>query len=364
MKSILKKSISFTILWIFSSLLLLLAVSGCSFESPQKSGLKEASPFPIGGAIEIRQIAKDTVLKKIIQENFNSITATSDMKMYNILPQEGNYNWRQADSLVSFSTKNNLRLFGHTLVWHSGTPEWVAEKGSKDSLWLAHFLKEYIQTYVGKYKGQVAAWDVVNEGFETQGGDYRKSLWFEVLGKDYIANAFRYAHEADPEAELFYNDFNLERDTSKLNGVLSMVEELKQNGVPITGLGVQMHLRMDIPNALIRESVRKMAATGLKIHFSELDIIFNTHDDTRKGGVQLYKELTPEMLKQQAAKYKEVALIYREEVPESQQFGITFWDFTDRDTWINPFFGLNDWPTIFDENLKPKPAFYGFKEGL
>ena len=125
-----------------------------------------------------------------------------------------------------------------------------------------------------------------------------------------------------------------------------------------------MHLRMDIPEKLIRESVRKMAATGLKIHFSELDIIFNTHDDSRGGGEQIYSEVTSEMLEQQAQKYEIVAKIYREEVPKEQQFGITFWDFTDRDTWINPFFGLNDWPTIFNKELKPKPAYYGFKKGL
>ena len=338
---------------------------GCvSEQSEEKKGLKDFSSFPIGGAVEIRQVLRDTALEVIILENFTSITATSDMKMYAIAPEEGNYKWDRADSLVAFSQRNDLRLFGHTLVWHSGTPRWVFQKGTEDSLWLGDFLKTYIQDYVGRYKGKVAAWDVVNEGFDTQGGEYRKTLWYNKLGKEYIANAFRYAHEADPEADLFYNDFNLERDTAKLNGVLKMIEELKADDVPITGLGVQMHLRMDIPDSLIRESVRKMAATGLKIHFSELDIIFNTHDDTRGGGEQLYSSVTPKMLEQQAQKYEMVAKIYKEEVPVSQQFGITFWDFTDRDTWINPFFDLKDWPTIYDEKLEPKPAYFGFRKGL
>ncbi len=354
-----------TIQMIKTLLFLILALlTGCVSKPLDDKGLKEIASFPIGGAIEISQVTKDSALRNIIIRNFNSITATSDMKMYAIAPRDSVYNWEKADSLVDFSQRNDLRLFGHTLVWHSGTPRWVFQKASQDSVWLSNFLKIYIQDYVGRYKGKVAAWDVVNEGLDTQGGAYRETLWYNKLGKEYIANAFRYAHEADPDADLFYNDFNLERDTAKLNGVLRMIEELKADEVPITGLGVQMHLRMDIPEKLIRESVRKMAATGLKIHFSELDIIFNTHDDSRGGGEQIYSEVTSEMLEQQAQKYEIVAKIYREEVPKEQQFGITFWDFTDRDTWINPFFGLNDWPTIFNKELKPKPAYYGFKKGL
>ena len=266
-----------TIQMIKTLLFLILALlTGCVSKPLDDKGLKEFASFPIGGAIEISQVTKDSALRNIIIRNFNSITATSDMKMYAIAPTDSVYNWEKADSLVDFSQRNDLRLFGHTLVWHSGTPRWVFQKASQDSVWLSNFLKIYIQDYVGRYKGKVAAWDVVNEGLETQGGAYRETLWYNKLGKKYIANAFRYAHEADPDADLFYNDFNLERDTAKLNGVLRMIEELKADEVPITGLGVQMHLRMDIPEKLIRESVRKMAATGLKIHFSELDIIFNT----------------------------------------------------------------------------------------
>lgn len=343
---------------------LIVLLTSCTPNKKEENSLKNTSDFPIGGAVEISQVSRDSALRRIILKDFNSITATSDMKMYRIAPEEGTYNWKKADSLVKFTQDNKLRLFGHTLVWHSGTPPWVFKKASQDSVWLADFLKNYIAEYVGRYKGKVAAWDVVNEGFETKGGEYRKTLWYNALGKEYIAQAFRYAHEADPKADLFYNDFNLERDTSKLNGVLKMIEELKEQNVPITGLGVQMHLRMDIPDSLIRESVRKMAATGLKIHFSELDIIFNKHDDTQGGGVQLYSKITPEMLQEQSKKYESVAAIYRDEVPEEQQFGITFWDFTDRDTWINPFFDLVDWPTIYDTNLKAKPAYYGFLEGL
>jgi endo-1,4-beta-xylanase len=199
---------------------------------------------------------------------------------------------------------------------------------------------------------------------ETIGGDYRKTLWYKALGKDYIAKAFRYAHEADPEAILFYNDFNIERDTAKLNGVLRMISDLKVQGVPINGLGFQMHIRMDIPDETIAYCLRKGAETGLQIHLSELDIIFNKHDDSKGGGIQLHDELTDVMKEKQAEKYYNLVKMYRTIVPKEQQYGITFWKFNDRDTWINRFFNLQDWPCIYDENLNPKPAFYGFKRAL
>ena len=143
-----------------------------------------------------------------------------------------------------------------------------------------------------------------------------------------------------------------------------MIKELQAKGVPISGLGFQMHIRMDTPDEVIANSLKKAVETGLQIHISELDIIFNKHDDTRNGGVQIYEKLTEEMKQKQAKKYKNLVKMYKTIVPKDQQYGITFWDFTDRDTWINGFFNLNDWPTIFDKNLKAKPAYFGFLEGL
>jgi endo-1,4-beta-xylanase len=184
------------------------------------------------------------------------------------------------------------------------------------------------------------------------------------MGKSYIEKAFRYAHEADPEADLFYNDFNIERDTAKLASALEMIRELQLADVPITGLGFQMHIRMDVPDEVIARSLRKAVDTGLKIHLSEVDIIFNKHDDTREGGVQQYTTLTDSMKVAQGEKYKNLARMYREIVPPAQQYGITFWGFNDSDTWIRGFFNLHDWPTLYDDDLAPKPAYYGFLEGL
>ena len=353
----------------FNSIFLITTVSlllscNSSIKKEKIEGLKEHADFPIGTAIKITTLSKDTVLQNSQKSNFNSITSASDMKMNMIMPKEGVYSWKTIDNIVSYAKKNNQRLFGHNLIWHSSTPKWVQEKALKDSLWLGTFMKEYITKYVTRYKGKVAAWDVVNEGLESHGGNIRKTMWYNAIGKKYIAKAFQYAHEADPEAILFYNDFNIERDTLKLNSTLKMIKELKADGVPISGLGFQMHIRMDIPNEVIASSLKKAVKTGLQIHLSEVDIIFNKHDDTRNGGIQVYQKLTQEMKEAQAKKYKNLIKMYRTIVPKEQQYGITFWDFTDRDTWINGFFNLKDWPTIYDENLKPKPAYFGVLEGL
>lgn len=333
-------------------------------KSTTEKGLHEYSSIPIGGAISINKVLADEKLKDITIKNFSSISATNDMKMYSIL-KDSEYNFEKVDKLLAFCEEHNKRLFGHTLLWHHGLPEWIQEKATKDGSESADkFMKEYITKVVSRYKGKVEAWDVVNEGFESSGGKYRETFWYKNLGKEYFEKAFRYAHAADPEALLFYNDFSIESNTAKLNGVLEMIDELRSKDVPIHGLGFQMHLQIETPDSIIAQSLKKAAATGLQIHISELDIIFNKHNDGEDGGKEQYTELTEEMKMKQAEKYKKLVMIYREHVPPDQQYGITFWDFNDRDTWIRPFFKIMDWPTIFDENLDPKPAYHGFAEGL
>jgi endo-1,4-beta-xylanase len=351
----------------FSGLfILLISVLACDYskKKPSDSSLKDISSFPIGTAIKIQTLMNDTQLQKLQIKNFNSITATSDMKMNAIMPAENSFNWKTADTILYYAEKNKQRLFGHNLIWHSSTPKWVEKKGAKDSIWLDEFMKEYIQTYVVRYKGKVAAWDVVNEAIESSGGNYRETFWYKKLGKSYIEKAFIYAHEADPDAVLFYNDFNIERDTTKLHAVLNMVNEFKDKGVPISGIGFQMHIRMDISDEIIAYSLKKAADTGLQIHLSEVDIIFNTHNDERLGGIENYSFLTNEMKQAQAEKYKNLIHMYKTIVPKEQQFGITFWDFTDRDSWIKGFFNMKDWPCIYDDDLQPKPAYFGVLDGL
>ncbi|EDY82726.1 Glycosyl hydrolase family 10 [Verrucomicrobiia bacterium DG1235] len=326
-------------------------------------GLKDIATFPVGTAMSTRWYERMPELAEVHFKHFDSVTAGNAMKMHFVAKEAGAYDFGPADQMLEFAERHDQRLFGHTLIWHSATPDWVEEL-AKDPVALDAFMKDYIHTYVGRYKGKVAGWDVVNEAMNTKGPGYRESVWYQALGKDYISKAFRYAHEADPEAVLFYNDFNIERDLEKLDTALGMIADLKSQGVPISGLGFQMHIRMDIPDETIAEALRKGAAMGLQIHLSEVDIIFNRHDDSRGGGEQVYTELTNEMREKQAEKYRKLALMYRSIVPEEQQFGITFWGFNDRGSWIRPFFNIMDWPCLFDEELEPKPAYHGFAEGL
>jgi len=346
-------------------LFLIILIPLVSLGQVKEKTLKDISTFPIGSSIRITPFLKDSKLVSIQKKHFNSFTSGSDMKMYNIIKAENEYNWEVVDTILKYATQNNQRLFGHNLIWHSSTPKWVVEKARENPKWLQSFMKSYIETYVGRYKGKVHGWDVVNEGLESAGSSFRKeSIWFEIMGKSYIEKAFIYARKADPDAILFYNDFNIERDTLKLNATLKMVEDFKKRGIPIDGIGFQMHIRMDIPNEIIEFTLKKAAKTGLQIHLSEVDLIFNTHDDTRGGGIEKYKFLTEKMKQDQAKKYYDLAQIYKSVVPKNQQYGITFWGFNDRDTWIKPFFDMEDWPCIFDNKLNKKPAFDGFYEGL
>ncbi|MBB4078683.1 endo-1,4-beta-xylanase [Lewinella aquimaris] len=325
------------------------------------TGLKDVAPFPIGGAVSIRKLAGDTALRAIVTTEFSSLTSTNDMKMYSIAAREGQLDFARADSTVAFAEANGMRMFGHALVWHYGLPEYIT---SKDRAGMEAFLTEYIDTVVTHFRGRVDGWDVVNEVFDTRGGELRATPFYTAMGEDYIELAFRTAHAADPQAKLFINDFGTERDTSKLNALVDLVVRMRQTGVPIHGIGFQWHQQMRDDTAVIRQTLRRAAATGLLLHISELDLIFNTHNDAAGGGVEEISRMTPELLAAQADRYETLARIYRQEVPAPQRYGITFWDFTDRDTWIRGFFDMNDWPTLYDDDLQPKPAYDGFRRGL
>jgi endo-1,4-beta-xylanase len=330
-------------------------------EKLPEPSLQDVAPFPIGGAVNIRDVVKDERLREIITTQFSSITSTNDFKMYRIGDEEGKLDFSRADSTLAFAREHGLRMFGHALVWHYALPDYIKEMDRPE---MEAFLTEYIDTVVTHFRGELDGWDVVNEVLDTRGGELRNSPFYRTMGEDYIALAFRTARAADPEVKLFINDFGTERDTAKLGGLIRLTERLRADGVPIDGIGFQWHQQMRDDTTVVRETMRRAAATGLLIHVSELDLIFNTHNDERGGGKEDVQEVTPEMLDLQAERYETLARIYREEVPPAQQYGITFWDFTDRDSWIKGFFDMGDWPTVYDEELEPKPAYYGFREGL
>lgn len=224
-------------------------------------------------------------------------------------------------------------------------------------------MQNWIGAMVGRNVGKVKAWDVVNEAFE-ENGNIRSGTssndvfyWAPVLGRSYIANAFRYANTADPAALLFLNDYNLESSTQKLDSFIAMVNELKGQSVPIHGVATQMHINIFTSNNAIDNMFTKLAATGLKVHVSELDIRINPNNSSPFTATQ-------DLLAQQAAKYKYVVDSYNNNVPALQRYGITLWNLTDADSWIVTSLGRTDFPTLFNSSYQKKPAYTSFKQGL
>jgi endo-1,4-beta-xylanase len=329
--------------------------------------LQTHSPFPIGFAIVPDRLEKDPRYLQVIKQEVGSITPSNHLKPSRISPQAGVYNFKEADSMIDFARSQNMRVHGHTFVWFIDTaPEWL--KQIKDSTTLENTLKMYIQTVGSHFRGKVVSWDVVNEAFEdNETGNIRRQEKSPegksylnlggILGRDYVARMFEYAHATDPEALLFYNDYRQERFPKKLEAILNMVADFKRRNIPIHGLGLQMHINVDMPNEGIENALLKSAETGLLIHISELDIALNSKKKT---------PFTPtnEDLEKQFQKYKFVVEAYRRLVPPKQQFGITMWNVGDADSWIPGQCKCPDYPLLFNQDYQPKKAYKGFLEGL
>jgi endo-1,4-beta-xylanase len=234
---------------------------------------------------------------------------------------------------------------------------------SLDPVQVNNAMQNWITTMVDRYRGKVRAWDVVNEVFAENGSLRTGSsvndqfYWYPVLGRSYIASAFTYASQADPSALLFINDYNLESSTAKLDSLIAMVNALKAQNVPIHGIGTQMHININTANTAIDNMFIKLAATGMKIHVSELDIRINPNNTTSFVP-------TDPILQQQSDKFKYVAESYNRNIPASQRYGITVWNLTDADSWIVVSLGNTDFPTLYYSGYQRKPAYTGFLQGL
>ena len=198
--------------------------------------------FFIGTAVNTRALAGDeTIYREVLKREFNMLVGENMMKYGELCPSEGHYNWTAADALVEFAEANDMRLRGHTLVWHHQLPSWLASR-----TWTApevqDLLEQHIKTVVGRYRGRILAWDVVNEAIADEGGYRTYSFWYRHLGPEYIPMAFRWAREADPHAILYYNDYSSEDISPKSDAIYDLVRELKQAGVPVDGVGWQMHV--------------------------------------------------------------------------------------------------------------------------
>jgi endo-1,4-beta-xylanase len=306
--------------------------------------------FNIGAAVNLRTIESQ---KDLLRNHFNSITAENEMKFVEIKPAEGQFTFQSADQLAAFANENGIKMRGHTLVWHNQTPDWVFENADRETL--LQRMKEHINTVMNRYKGTVFCWDVVNEAVTDEGTELlRPTKWLEIIGEDYIERAFEFAHEADPDALLFYNDYN-ESNPEKREKIYKLVKSLVEKGVPIHGIGLQAHWNLVNPSLEdIRTAIERYASLGLKLHLTELDLSVFNFEDKRTD----LTEPTSEMLELQAERYHQVFQLlrqYREHITS-----VTFWGAADDYTWLSdfPVRGRKNWPFLFDENHQPKQSFW------
>ncbi len=319
----------------------------------QTGALKDL-PFHFGAAVNASLLRSNANYKALVVKEFSSITAENAMKFSATHPAENTYNWTDADEIVTLAQLNGKRIHGHTLNWYKSLPLWVTNFTGDAAAW-ENLLKTHIQTVVGHFKGKVASWDVVNEAFEDN-GTLRNSIWVQKLGADYIARAFQYANQADPSALLFYNDYGHEYSVAKRTAILNLVNDLKARGIPIHGIGLQMHTRYNQTDANIEAAIVSAAATGLKVHIAELDIALNPDNISSLT-------YTTSLANLQAAKYKFIVKTFNA-IPKAQQYGITTWNVTDADSWIPTEYNRPDWPLPFDKLYQRKAAYQGILDGV
>jgi endo-1,4-beta-xylanase len=355
--------------------------------------------FLIGGALNGRVVTgRDPNAAAIAEKHFSTATPENDLKWQSVHPQPDQYNWEPGDNFVAFCEKNNIVPIGHTLVWHGQTPNWVFQGTSPTTSpnaaaeitdanapragrrrgrgfgfrgpyatreELLQRMHDHINTVVGHYKGRIKGWDVVNEALDEDGSLRSRSLWLQIIGEgsedkqyDFIENAFRWAHEADPDVELYYNDYNLDTSKAKCDGAVAIVKHLQSKGIRIDGVGIQLHGGLTYPSAENLEyAITTLAATGVKVMVTELDIRTQTRGYRGADISQVNRQSTEdqnaaaaETQKKLADKYAELFSIFLKHKKDITR--VTFWGVYDATSWIGGS------PLLFDRNYKPKEAFY------
>lgn len=317
--------------------------------------LRAAADFPVGVAVSPRGLDQ-TEYATTVGREFSSLTAENVMKPQYLWQSERSYDFSQGDRVVAFAEAHRQQVHGHTLVWHRMQPDWLEESiHSYDSATLENLLRDYIQAVATHYRGRVESWDVVNEAIASDGDGMRESVYWQKLGDDYVARCHQYAREADPDALLFYNDYNLVSNPKKLQTILDMVDDFQARGIPIDGIGMQMHIGLDLPIEQVQHAVDEISRRGLKVHLSEVDIRTNPEGTAT--------ELTEELAVAQQEKMREIISVFNA-LPQENQFAVTFWGLRDNDSWLTGHTGHPQWPLLFDEHYRKKPMYTGLLEGL
>jgi endo-1,4-beta-xylanase len=352
-------------------IMFVIATALCAASEPQ---LKDvfADKFLIGAALGQHQsdgrVPEDLAL---VLRQFNTVTPENLLKWEAVHPKPETYNFQPADRLVEFAQKNNLFLIGHTLVWHQQTPAWVFEDAQGKPLTrdaLLERLKDHITAVMGRYKGRIGGWDVVNEAVEDD-GSLRKTKWLNIIGEDYIEKAFEFARQADPGAQLYYNDYNMYK-ADHCQGVVRLIQSLLAKGIRVDGIGMQGHWGLDYPSLKeIEDSLNAFAALKVPVMITEMDITVLPAGWEQRGAditqnVQLRKELNPyadglpaDMQQKLADRYGELFAVLVKHADNISR--VTFWGVHDGQSWRNhwPVRGRTDYPLLFNRQGRPKPAF-------
>ncbi|MBN2636877.1 MAG: endo-1,4-beta-xylanase [Prolixibacteraceae bacterium] len=337
----------------------------------EEKGLRDLykNDFYIGTAINGRTLNNPRNVE-ILKKDFNSITAENEFKWSEINPSEGEWRFDFPDQFVKFGEENEMYMIGHCLVWHSQVPRTIFSDASGNRISKEGLLKkmeEHIHTLVGRYKGRIQAWDVVNESITPEG--YRNSQWYSIMGPEFMEHAFRLAHDADPNAHLMYNDYNMD-DPKKRENVVNLVKDYKKKGIPIHGIGMQAHYHLEEPAlSIIEDSIKAYSDLGMKVHLTEMDIDVLPSQGARTAEIStnvnyedalnpytegLPKEIDDKLTKRYEELFK-LCLKYKDSIER-----VTTWGISDDMSWKNgfPVRGRTNYPLLFDRNLQPKNAYH------
>ena len=290
--------------------------------------------------------------RDIILNHFNSVTCENEMKYEGVCDNDGKYNFTNADEIVEFAKLNQLEIRGHTLVWHNQTPFWVFEDIKRDGL--LDRMKHHIEIMGKHFANDLYCIDVVNEAIDDKSGSImRTSAWSTIIGEDFMDYAFQYAKKAFPNATLFYNDYN-ETVPEKRDKIYNKLKELIDRGIPVEGVGMQLHASIYHPNMdEIRQAIECYASLGVRVHITEMDVSLFRFDDKT-----VLQKPSKELLSKQADVYRDCFQIFREykDIIDSA----TLWGIADDETWLSNFPVRNrkNWPLLFDDKHEPKEAYY------
>ncbi len=331
---------------------------GASSTSGSLRSAADDSGILIGAAARPAQLAEPAYAATLARE-FNLLQPEDALKWQVLRPDPQSFDFSQADQLVDFALRHQMKIRGHALVWHRQNPSWLTD-GRFSSAQLSQLLETHIKTVVGHDRGKIFAWDVVNEALD-EGGQLRSTIWYDQpgiglahQGSSYLAQCFRWAHEADPNALLFYNDAEADEVNAKSDALYKMIRDFRRRGVPIHGVGLQMHISSLHPDfASISSNIGRFTSLGLQVHITELDISLPVDADGKAS---------PDDLQKQARLYRQIAEAC---LSHPGCTAIQTWGFTDKYSWI----GSHSQKTrgaalLFDRNYKPKPAYDALRQVL